>query len=313
VLQFSIGNSTTNNMLRDNIFPIYDPNHRSIQLNSVAPINTARFTDPVPVSFTVKPGLFCLPESYDFHLQHQTVEQLVYARARGTANASFRWFIQGVEVPVRGKWTVITVLSPLVIKNPDKTTQTITNGVNIQYAIADTWNASVLYLKTITTFGNISMHVKAAAREAALQDPEVSASEDVSLDAVEWLPSEAFKKDSQRCNPFYANVDKSFWGLTQALSDVKNRPDPPSERAVLHIVESVQQLNIAVQQYATAANITSAEVFKQIGTGVSFRSAIAPEPETDLTQLAPPPPDEPPPVTTPYGQQNPDDPVKEPS
>jgi hypothetical protein len=147
------------------------------------------------------------------------------------------------------------------------------------------------------------MHIAVAIRERALQDPEVSASEDVSLDAVQWLPSEAFKKASQKCNPFYAAVDKSFWGLTLALSDLKNRPDPPSERAVFHIVESVQLFNASVVQFATAANITSAEVFKQIGAGVSFRSAIAPEPETDLAQLASPPPDEPPPVTTPYDSQ----------
>ena len=298
VLQFSVGNSTTNNLLRDNIFPIYDVNHRSVQLTVADPINTGIFTDPVPVSFIVQPGLFCSPQGYDFTLQHQTVEQVIYARARGTANASFRWSIQGVDVAVRGKWTVITVLSPVTVKNPDRTTTTITNGLNIQYAIADAGNASVLYLKTLSSAGNISMHVAVAIRELALQDPEVSGDEDISLDAVQWLPSEAFKKASQRCNPFYAAVDKSFWGLTLALSDFKNRPDPPSERAVFHIVESVQLFNASVVQFATAANITSADVFKQIGAGVSFRSAIAPEPETDLAQLAPAPPDEPPPVTT---------------
>jgi hypothetical protein len=35
------------------------------------------------------------------------------------------------------------------------------------------------------------------------------------------------KSQHARCNPFYAEVNDSFWYLTEKLSDFRNRPDPP--------------------------------------------------------------------------------------
>ena len=68
-----------------------------------------------------------------------------------------------MTVAVRNKFTNITVNVPSTVKNPDGKTQTIANTVSIQYGILDTWNGSVLYLKTVTSDGNCSVKVAAAA------------------------------------------------------------------------------------------------------------------------------------------------------
>lgn len=291
LLQDHIGNTTTNNLLRDNIFPLYDTKHRRVETSVGDPINQgAPVIDPNPVMFDVKPGLICPVGKYGFTKQHQQIERLVYARARGMANASFRWSIEGVGIAARGQWTYITVNKPVLVRNPDGKTQTIAKALTILYVIADSWNGSVLYLKTVTADGNFDMTVSVDARESGVNnDPEVGTFQDVGLDTVTWLAGEEIKKAWKRCNPFYATVDKTIWGMTAQLSDFKNRPDPPSERTLVQIADSVRHLEAAVAQYAKAGNMTTAEVWNQIGSGGGFRSPDAPAADVDLTRLSVPP------------------------
>jgi hypothetical protein len=273
-------------MLRDNIFPLFDPGQRQVVLTVGSPVETPVPADPAPVSFEVKPGIACSANKYDFFRQHQQMEVPIYARARGTASAVFRWEIEGVTVAVRNQFTNITVNVPSTVKNPDGKTQMIANTVSIQYGILDTWNGSVLYLKTVTGDGNCSVKVAAAATEGIIGgDPEVSASDKAGLTTVFWLPGAEIQKARKRCNPFYGTVDTTLWGLSATLSDLKNRPDPPSERTVFHIVEAVRQLDAAVAHYAKAGHLTTTEVMKQIGTVGGLRSKYPVPAEPDLTRL----------------------------
>src|SRR5260370_34448349 len=64
LLQDHIRNSTTNNMPRDNIFPLLDTGHRSIQTTQGDPIDKGHFADSNPTSFLVKPVLTCPPAPY---------------------------------------------------------------------------------------------------------------------------------------------------------------------------------------------------------------------------------------------------------
>jgi len=273
-------------MLRDNIFPLFDPAQCKVVLTVGQPVETPVPADPAPVSFEVKPGIACPADKYDFFRQHQQVEVPIYARARGTASAVFRWEIEGVTVAVRNQFTNITVNVPSTVKNPDGKTQTIANMVAIQYGILDTWNGSVLYLKTLTSDGNCSLKITAAASEGTIGgDPEVSASDEAGLTTVFWLPGVEMKKAWKRCNPFYGTVDTTLWGLSARLSDLKNRPDPPSERTVLQVVEAVHQLDAAVVRYAKAGHLTTTEVMKQIGTVGGLRSKYPLAAEPDLTRL----------------------------
>jgi hypothetical protein len=285
LLQAHIGASTTNNMLRDNIFPLLDVKYRSIQTTVADPIDKGHMTDANPVSWEVKPGIMCPVAGYDFYRQHELVEQPIFARARGMANAAFRWTIEGVEVPVRGTWTNVTVNSPLTVKNPDETKTNVANAVTFQYGILDVWNGSVLYLKTLNWNGNCELKVTAAAKEAAANEAEVTAEESVSLTTVTWAPGEEIKKAWKRCNPFFARVNDTFWYLTERLSDAKNRPDPPSERGVREIVQAVEQVQKAVAQYAKAGHQTEAEVWRQLGTPGGLRSADPVPAAVDMTRL----------------------------
>jgi hypothetical protein len=273
LLQAHIGSSTTNNMRRDNIFPLLEPQFRSIQTNQRDPIDKGDFTDAATVLWEVKPGLICPEAPYDYYRQHQLVEQPIFALARGTANAAFRWTIEGVEVPVRGQWTNETINSPLTIKNPDGTTTNVANQVTFLYGIVDTWNFSALYLKTLDWNGNCELKVTAAAREQAVPgEAEATADESVSLTTVTWAPTEETKKAYKRCNPFYARVNDTFWYLTEKLADIKNRPDPPSERVVREIVQAVEQVQKSVTLYAKAGHMKEAEVWRQLGTPGGLRS-----------------------------------------
>jgi hypothetical protein len=306
LMQNHIGiNTTTNNMRRDNIFPLFNPAQRSVQITAGNPIDKGGVTDAIATDFVVKPGITCVAEKFGFFHQQGDVEQPIYAVARGTANASFRWSIEGITVPVRGAWTFISINTPVTVRNPDDKTQTVGNAISIKYAIRDSWNGSVLYLETFNANGNVTLNVSAAAQEAALKDAEVSATDHASLDAVRWLPGEEIKKAWKRCNPFFAHVDTTIWGLTAQLSDLKNRPDPPSERVVVQIVETVHQLEAAVNLYAKAGNVTTAHVWKQISSGGGLRSADAPPAPVDLTLLEPPKDEQ-----KPYKQKTADGPTR---
>jgi hypothetical protein len=288
LLQAHIGSSTTNNLRRDNIFPLLDPPFRSIQTTQGDPVDQGDQTDAAPVSWSVKPGLMCPPAPYDFFRQHHQVEQSVFAVGRGMANAAFKWTVAGVEVPVRNNWTLVTVNSPLVVKNPDDTTTNVANQVTFQYGILDRWNFSVFYLRTLNTDGNCELKVTVAAREAANPgEAEVIADESVSLTTITWAPGSQITKDRKRCNPFYARVNDTFWYLTEKLSDLKNRPDPPSERGVREIVQVVEQAQKEVARFAKAGNLTEAEVWQQLGTSGGLRSEdpAAPPIHVSKTQL----------------------------
>jgi hypothetical protein len=195
--------------------------------------------------------------------------------------------IEGVEVPVRNTWTNVTVNSPLTVKNPDGTVSHVSNSVTFQYDILDIWNGSVLYLKALSWNGNCTLKVSVAAKEVAINEAEVTADESVDLTTVTWMPGEEFKKASRRCNPFFAEVNHSFWYLTHKLSDIKNRPDPPSERTVQEVVQAVEQVQKAVEQYARAGHQSQAEILRQLGTPDGLQSAYPAAPPVDMTRLRP--------------------------
>ncbi len=280
-----IRNSTTNKMLRDNIFPLLDASHRSIQTTQGDPIDKGHLDESNPTSFVVKPGLICPPSSYDFFKHQELVEQPIFARARGMANAQFIWTIEGMPAPVRGNWTNVTVNSPLTVKNPDGTTTNFAETVTLLYLILDVWNGSVLYLNTLNWNGNCELKIKVFAREAVEIDGDVSADESVSLTTVTWIEGEEIKKARKRCNPFYAEVNDSFWYLTEKLSDIKNRPDPPSERGAREIARAVEQVQMAVARYSEAGGQTKAEVWRQLGISGELRSVDPVPPAVNFSRL----------------------------
>lgn len=291
LLQRHIGSFRSNNLQRDNIFPLLEPGQRTVSITIGSPVERPAPPDHSvfgagdPVSFEIKPGIACPPGKFDFFRHQQLVEVPIYARARGTASAIFRWEIEGQTVAVRNQFTNITVHVPVTIKDPDAKTRTIANAVTIQYGILDTWNGSVLYLKTLTSDGNCSVKVTAAAIEGTGGNPEVTATDDASLVTFVWLPGPEMRAAYERCNTFYSSVDRSLWGLSLRLSDLKNRPDPPSDRTLVQIVEAVHQLDAAVAHYAKAGHLTSAEVMNQIRAPGGFRSRFAPAAEPHLTPL----------------------------
>jgi hypothetical protein len=149
---------------------------------------------------------------------------------------------------------------------------TVANTTTLLYGILDVWNASVLYLKTLNRNGNTDLSVKVFAREAVELDGDVSAEESVSLTTVTWSAGETLKNARKRCNPFYAEVNDSLWHLTEKLSDLKNRPDPPYERAVREIVHEVERLQKAVVRYSHAGGQTRSETWRQFGKRGELRS-----------------------------------------
>ena len=89
---------------------------------------------------------------------------------------------------------------------------------------------------------------------------------------MSWSAGGQLKKARKRCNPFYAEVNDSFWYLTEKLSDVKNRPDPPNERNVREIVRGVEALQKAVDRYSQAGGQTRSETWRQLGSAGELRS-----------------------------------------
>src|SRR6202035_4227444 len=102
-----------------------------------------------------------------------------------------------------------------------------------------------------------------------------SSTEDVDLITVSWVPSDELKANWKHCNPVYTRIDTSLWGLSERLSDLKNRPDPAPDWTIRQIAETVHELDAAVSQYAEAGNMTTREVWTQIGTPEGLRSAYA--------------------------------------
>ena len=273
LLQAHIGGSISNNLRRDNIFPLPDIKNRGIQFTQADPIDKGHLADLLPTPWKVKAGISCAARPYDFYRQREQVEQPVFAVALGMANATMRWTVAGMELPVRGRWTNVTLNSPLTVKNPDGTTTAVANSVDLQYGILDFWNGSALYLKTLNWNGNCELPVTVSAKEAAIAEAEVAVNDSVRLTTVSWAPGAAIQKDWKRCNPSYAAMNDSFWYLTERLSDLKNRPDPPPERVVVEVVRAVEQVQGTVARFAKAANMSHSQVWRHLGATGGLRSA----------------------------------------
>jgi hypothetical protein len=287
LLQAHIGNTTTNNMQRDNIFPLVDLPFRSLQVTVGDPIDKGHFSDPQPVQWQVKPGIVCPEDFYGYYSDRMLVETPVYARARGMANAVFRWTVEGVDLPVHGSWANATVNSPLTVKNPDMSETIVANSVTFSYNIVDIWNGSVLYMKSQDWNGNCLLNFSVAAKEAAIIEAETSVSDKIGLDTVSWRASEETKKAFKRCNPFYADVNDSIWYLTERLVDLVNRPDPPNVLNVRGVIRAVEQVQRAVEKFAGAGPLSSAEVLRQFSSPNGLQSVDPVPAEANLTQLPP--------------------------
>ena len=72
----------------------------------------------------------------------------------------------------------------------------------------------------------------------------------------------------------------------EKLSDITNRPDPPSERGALDIVQAVESVQRAVERYSKAGGQTEAEVWRQLATSGALRSVIVQSGDSTALALA---------------------------
>lgn len=293
LLQAHIGSSTTNYMLRDNIFPLLDVPFRSIEVTEPAFISKGEFTETQPTPFNVKPGSICAVATYSYFRHDALVEQPIYVRVQGTANAAISWGIEGFEAgeTQSGVWTTGKVATPLTIKNPDGSEVIVAEEVTVQFAVGQSWNAWVVYFRTPESNGNYTLNLTFSAREAAYpNEAVVSATDTPSLTTVTWIPGADAIRAFQRCNPIYGRLTTSFWYLSSALAAFKNRPRPfpdPVYWEVDEIIRAVESLQKSVAQYARAGHLTEAEVFAGLGLPGVLRSQDPAPSELDLTRLLP--------------------------
>ncbi len=163
--------------------------------------------------------------------------------------------------------------------------------MTLQVATASSWNGLAVYIRTLAANGNCQLNLTFFAREAAFpNEGAVSTTDAPSLTTVTWTPGAATIKAFQKCNPFYENVNASFWNLAAALADFKNRPDPvpdPVYWEVNDIIRAVQALQKAAAQFARASSLTEAEVLERLSVPDFLRSQDPPPAELDLRRFQP--------------------------
>ena len=290
LLQAHLGNATNNSLARDNIFPLRDIAFRTLEVTEGAPITKLQTDDKVPVSFTVKQGIACHAQAYDYFRHREIVEQSIFVRAHGMANAVFDLDILGIQ-PGRvtvGAWTTVTVITQISEKNPDGSENFLGNVVNLQVAFASSWNSMAVYVKPLDWVGNFDLSLTFNAREAAFPlEAATTTTEDTSIMTLSWTPGAKAEEARRKCNPYYARLNNTFWYLTALLADIKNRPDPaPLESEVAKVVRAVELLQKAVGQYSRGGHLSEAETMRQLQIPGALRSQNAPPAEVDLTRVA---------------------------
>jgi hypothetical protein len=250
---------------QDNIFPLRDPDGRSIYMGQARRTMTIN-RDSNPEQYNVQAGLFCAEKSYSFFRVTETDEYAVFAGSRGILNAAFKWKLNGIELPTHGKGDTIVVPAEKSIRTPDGKIVITGNTITINYGIIDSWNKSELFIYTTESSGNCDLIATALTTEAAINDAEVSADEDVSINPISFESGVEYSNDRRRCNPFYARIDDSLYGLSTVLSNLKNRPDPPSENMIIQLIDAVARVETDAQYAAHAAGISRKELFKELQT-----------------------------------------------
>ena len=247
----------------DNIFPLRDPSGRSVSINQSVRLMTT-FKKPVPEQYDIQPGFFCAKKTYDFFRVTETDEHALYANCRGILNASYKWTVNGTELATHNSGAFVTLPVEKSVKTPDDKKQITGNSITLNYVILDSWNKSVLYLKDTQSNGNCILNVTVSATEKAVNDAQVSADDHLSIDAISFESSEEYRKDRRRCNPLYARIDDSLYGLSKTLADLKNRPDPPSERVLLQVLEAAARVEIDAQNAARISGVSRKTLLKEL-------------------------------------------------
>jgi hypothetical protein len=290
LLQRHIGISPNNSLPRDNIFPLYMPDHQGVTIEP-GDVTTLIQSSGPQQTFVLKPGIICGAAPYIFTREQWFNQLPVFAWARGTANAQFRWTIGGQDANVRGQWAQLVLNTPVAVKNPDGHTDSLANNATIQYFVFDAWNASAIYIATVTEVGNYSLDVSARIREQAIAtDPEVSGTYTVDAQTITWEPGDDFRQAQKHCNPHLVDLSDSIWILVALLNYLKNAPDPAPESRLQEVVRAAGQVQKAVVQYAAAAHATPAQIWGQFGKGAGLRSAFTPANRIDRAQFTPPAP-----------------------
>lgn len=250
---------------QDNIFPLRDPVGRSVSLGQARrtmTVNKSTFHE----EFTIQPGLLCDKKTYSFFRITEIDELAVFANCRGLLNAGFTWQLNGVVLPVHGKAATITISAEISIRTPDGKKQITNNSIILNYGIIDRWNRSELFVYPAGSIGNCDINITALVTEAAINDAQVSVDDQLTINPISFEPSDEYIKDRRRCNPFYAQIDTSIYGLSAKLSDLKNRPDPPSEREILQVIDAVARIEKDAQHAAHSVGISRNQLLKELKT-----------------------------------------------
>jgi hypothetical protein len=273
----------------DNVFPLRDPPQRALFSNQGYPdiINTLR--DPAKQSFKVKPGFICAEDFYDYYVDREFVEVSEYIRTFGFMNASFAWMVNGVQLTSVNRWDTVNISVAFSTKQPDGTTSTTMAATAFRYIIVSSWNKSALFLKNTSTIGNCTLTVNVVAREAAFPaETSTNLNDTLDVDIITFVPGEKLRRDRKRCNPNFYAIDTSIRALSETLRMLKDRPDPPNERAILQVIAAVQQVQNVMSSLGESAGMTRTELLRELkvpGTLVSFDARAS---ETTIARIKAP-------------------------
>ncbi len=257
-------------VVNDNIFPLRDAGERSLfMVTETGLVNSDTVENGSPTRVTIKPGILCGEREYRFWTVHDTNIVSADASCSGFANASFRWSVNGEDLPSTGSWTSKVIPVDITVPNADMTHSVIPGTVvSILYRMDGSVNRGRLQIQNNEHTGTYDLNVRVTATEAFKNDGDSSVERKTDLPTLHFTYDPRLSADQRLCNGSYSDFNSELLKMTEKMRVILNTPDPPDPGMRLgEILEAADRVNARIAALSVEMDVPEQELRRELTRG----------------------------------------------
>jgi hypothetical protein len=251
LLEKHLPSGQPSNIRRDNIFPLRDPEHRSVTL-TVNESTLSSTQQPQSFVLTIPPPEKkapvvppCMAGTYIYQIEDVTTELDVVARAFGYAQPAFSWSINGTPLPIHdGKLHDVNVDVTITDVTPSPVDAPLPFLLPVQYFIVDGFGTSTLKFANQAFPGNCDIDIACGAKEVLVAgDPITTFNETWGFQMRSYDMSAAYYAALYRCSSHpVIEMSTAVAEILDQIFILLNTPDPAPDQVVALAAQTARYL-----------------------------------------------------------------------
>ena len=212
---------------RDNLFPLWTANQRSV---SFSPQETELnpVVDKETLFTKLKPGPLCPPDIYSYHNVNLSSQLMLTGKTVGYAQPTFSWAVNGTALPAAKNWQAVTLSFTATDTIPGIGEAPFATTLNIQYLIAVSGYTSTLKIRNFDFPGNGALNVSLAVSESLVNgDVPTTFTDSSTILTRRYSMDGRWSRAVASCNiKDFGMATETLKGLAHRMVADENRPNP---------------------------------------------------------------------------------------